>query len=1033
MSDSKTTHLHIFLSYDQKDSATAQDLQRQLKLAYDPRKFSLAFWSKNSLPKEQYRSQAKAYLEKANLFIAVLSMNYEDDPDVRWEAAAAVETQRLNPGLQILTVQARNAPVPAALATFQTALPPDETVEGHGLARDRQLLRAVEAARTVIESAPRSNDLPGAKIELPLAAEDMRERLLAQTDRINHAPLLALLIRLIENVKTKRVVLDVEEKFKLLREQTRLSQISVAELAEQARPIEIALQHLIRELPEDDLVPNWKQIFIRDYFHFTIGSRAVTTVPPFFVPGDDIAIPETLNLTGSPREQEAFEQIGLLSFEQKNDFRRSLLLAKDALALKNPGQAYAHCDHARTKIDPQSAQLYEYLLITFIQKETPTRILQEAAAGNDRLLQHVLLYADRYRKYQRDGKCPSSTGQHNLAIASESLSDAALRMYHQFPNDAVRHTGKHAESVPDNRRTLRIVLDNTLKICRQVYPSEELLEAAVVESCGGGKCNWLRRVEVVGENFQFIPDGHFDLLGEIHELLDILQGMEANDLNKIVKQGDMLREDLYFSLVAKRQALAQQIAEDEKRRRPFTDQRASVIRFVYASLLGAELFGDPDIAGRGQSFYRMVLEYLLPGLLIAPEPAAALSLRWFDLDTAGEVRAHPDCAAYDFDVKAIVEKVVRDHAGRAGWMQVQPNIKESVYLLYVLDTERQYEEIRRGLQWSDFRRWKDEDARRSTIECLQRWMIAYHAFPERGRPFLENCIRELTGDGLMQWFRHDPDHLNTHPESLALGYHAQAELKKIHDLWSAAGTPGSTESPGDWLQGEELLRKTIADNLFRKSILPAWEKIKSGDEQQRPAAARLLREAMSNYRLHPEPAYLDLVFRELTEEGKFCWIDVTKEGREKAFTTTPGFNPVAVLHELHETHPALYSLFEARERIADRRNVNQVERYFREISEFVHENRRPEREIAIDIIRNIKGIYLYFPKQEYLELPLRELTGKGRIRWNARFLGLFPLTENHYENRYFSFEYKFERFEIKRLLDTQFTEMQRVLQETKAG
>jgi hypothetical protein len=51
------------------------------------------------------------------------------------------------------------------------------------------------------------------------------------------------------------------------------------------------------------------------------------------------------------------------------------------------------------------------------------------------------------------------------------------------------------------------------------------------------------------------------------------------------------------------------------------------------------------------------------------------------------------------------------------------------------------------------------------------------------------------------------------------------------------------------------------------------------------------------------------------------------------------------------------------------------------------------------------------------------------VRWYGYFLGIFPLQENHYENSYFNFEYKYERYEIKRLLDNQFGEMQRVLRE----
>ena len=1009
--------LHIFLSYDVADAQTAADLQRQLSLVFQP--LNAVFWSKNSFPPEQYRVKAAAFLEKANLFVAILSMNYEDDPDVRWEAARAIETQYGHAALQIMTVMAREAAAPAVFAPFKTALPAGETIENQGISRDRQLRRVAETAKALVAAAPRSNHLPEARIDLPLTIDDVRERLLAQTDRINHAPLLFILKRLIEQVQVKRVVLDTEEKFKQLREQTRLSRITFAELQEKATPVQIDLQYLIRDLPEDSLVSNWKQVFIRDYFHFVAGSRELSTIPPFFVPVDEVAIPETLNLPVGPREQEALEQIGLLSFEQKNDFRRSLLLAKDALAVNNFALAYQHCDHVRTKIDPQSAQLYEYLLITFIQKETPERILQEAAKGNERMLNHVLLYAGRYRDYQREGKCPSSTGPHNLAIASEALSDAALRMYHQFPNDAVRHTGKHEKSVPDNRRALRIILDSTLKVGRLVHPSEELLEAAVIESCGGGKCHWLKKVDVVRGYFQFMPDGHFDLLGEIQELLDLLQGMEANEAGKIVKQSGLLREDLFFSLLAKRQALFQQIAEDKKRGRPYTDQRASVIRFVYACLMGAEVFGDADTRGRGHSFYRLALEYLLPGLLVSPDLSADLSLRWFDLDDRGEVCGHPDCAGYAFDARAIVEKIVHDQAGRAGWLQVHPNIRESVYLEYIADTETLYREVENGLQWTDFRRMNDMDARRKLIACFRRWVIAYRAFPERGQPFLDRCIGELTGDGRFLWLRHDPENLESHPDSLALGYNALAELRAVHRLAKGADD-----------DAEEQLRRNIAANLFGKSILPEYEKLKPGNEAQRPEAARRLQEALSNYRLHPDERYLDFVFRELTEEIKFCWIDITNEGAEKPFAATGGFDPLAALRSLNRTNPRRYRLYEARERISARRYHNQLERYFMEISELRRENRRPEREIAIDILRKIKGIYRYYPKQEFLELPLRELNNRGRIRWHALLLGFFPLSENHFENRYFDFEYKFERFEFKRLIENNYEETQRVLRET---
>ncbi|MFN0213573.1 MAG: hypothetical protein ACKVT2_04905 [Saprospiraceae bacterium] len=1010
-----STPVHIYLSSDAADARTAADLQRQLSLALQPQ--SVVFWDKSAVSTEAFRAEALAFLEKTDLFVAVLSMQYTDTADVYWEATQAIEVQKSRPGLQILTLLARSAAIPASLQAFQTALPPGETIENEGVARDRQLLRATATAVNVLAAAPESNNISVGNIELPLSVVDLRERLLAQTDRINHAPLLALLKRLIRDVQVKRGVLDVEDSFKHLREKTRLSQISLAELKKKADPIQFDLFNLIERLQEDDLVAEWRQIFIRDYYRFVANSREDSTVPPFFVPVDDIIIPESLNLPVGPREQESLEQIGLLSFEQKTDFRRSLLLAKDAMAVKNYAQAYAYCDHVRTKVDPQSAQLYEYLLITFLQKETATRVMQEAVNGNDRLLQYVLMYASRLRDYEREGKCRSSTSNHNLSIASEGISDAALRLYHALPNDPLRHTGKHEESVPDNRRPLRIILGNTLKVCRLVHPSEELLEAAVIECCGGGKCAWLEKVEVVNGRYQFVPNGHFDLLGEIHELLGMLRDIESSGENKIVKDKGLLREDLYFSLLAKRQALANQIEEDQKRRRPFTDIRESIVRFTYACLLGAEIFTDLDERGRGNSFYRLALEYLLPGLLVSPTQVSDLGVRWFTLDANGELVPHPDCSKYGFDVLAIVEKIVRDHAGQAGWLQVQPNIKQRVYMQFVADTQAEWEAVKTKLSYTDFRRMDVLDARRRLIFCLQRWQSAYFANPEKlGQDFLDNAIREISGEGLLVWLGfNNKRQLSTLPDSLSLEYDASEKLREML-LRSTRYT-------------EEDLRMSISENIFQKQILPDYEAIKTGDNQQRDHCASLLYHALCAYKLNQNPLYLDLVWRELTEEIKFRWIDVTDDGKEVVYKHSPVFDPIKVLLELNETLPQRFRLLELRKRVAAHRMRDIEALYFREISEFRKENRLPERKVAVKVIRKIKGIYCYYPDEAYFKIPLDELNGRGRIRWHTLFLGLFPTTENHYENRHFDFEYKFERYDITRLLNNQLGEMQRVLRE----
>jgi hypothetical protein len=295
--------------------------------------------------------------------------------------------------------------------------------------------------------------------------------------------------------------------------------------------------------------------------------------------------------------------------------------------------------------------------------------------------------------------------------------------------------------------------------------------------------------------------------------------------------------------------------------------------------------------------------------------------------------------------------------------------------------------------------------------------VAYRAFPDTGKEFPERCIKELCGSGLLIWMHHNPNApLVTHADSLALRYDAQAELKNIMAFYPH--------------YSEEALREIIALNLFQKRILPAYESIKSRDEKQRPEVVRLLRETLAGYQLHPDQRYLDLVYTEITDEVKFPWIYISKEGKWLPLPAGEIFKPIGVLQQLNEAEPRIFRLSNARERIALRRYQDERERYFHEISEYRYENRRPERAILIDIIRNMKGIYVFFPKDIFLEIPLLELTGKGRVRWHANFLGIFPIRENHFENHDFHFNYRFELFEVKRMLNNQLQMMQEMLRET---
>ncbi len=993
--------LRIFLSFSTPDSGVAEGLRKQLLATFAGTPLEISD-RQSRYPGADSLQGGEAWLRWADLCIIIFSADYLDqDSSLEFETAKRLERER-RPALQILIALARSADLPADFRAFPQAPFPGEPIMHQQLDRDRQLQRVAQAARRLLEMP--TPVLPATLTDdFEISMESARQRLLELSERLNLLPAFALLRHLAADARLKKSAYELEDNFGEILRQGRSAKLALSEFLEKAAVLRGDLIYLIQKINSTELIPDWRTAF-RKATHSTPGNLAL------FSPKEEIAIPDTLNLR--PTVAGETNPVGALTFQQQADFRRQLLLAQDAMEVENFGRAYQHSDHVRSHIDPQSAQLYEYLLLSYLQKETPDRIALDAVDDDKRhLLNHIILYASRLREYQATNQCPTPTGDYNLRAAAEELGESLCRLYDALPNDHLLDTGKLAGEAPDNRGLIGRSREMGELIFRSVHPYSGFLEVLVNELCGGGKFDWIKQVAVAKGEFVFLSRERFELETSINELLNLLVA-GGQDYQRLHAR---LREQLFLSLKAKSRRLYRQVQDERRRYRQFLDPRESVIRFVQACLLGYNVFGD-DVINDEQSFLRLALEYILPNFVVEPDQETALALHWFELDENGEVRTHPDSMGYDFDAQAIVEKIVHDHAGHAGWLQVAPNLKESVWLQYVAEIEKDYAQVIVDRAYTDFRRPHELDSRRVVISCLRRWMVAYRAYPEMGQDFLDRCLQEISGSGLMLWLHHDSDQLVTDADSLMLGYDAQAELKLMMTLTTRLTEPE--------------LRQIIAWNLYQRRILPLWNELRPGQEGQRPLAIRLLREVLSGYQLHPDLHYLDFVYAELTEENKFSWINIGEDGQWKAFKDAAPFHPTAIIMQLRAAHPERYRLLEVRRRIAERRRQDQLARYFHEISEFPLENHRPERAMAIDIIRKMKGIFKFFPAEEFLELPILELSGHGRIRWHGRFLGIFSVRENHFENQFYNFDYRRELAEFRMYHETRSTWMEQALRET---
>jgi hypothetical protein len=278
-------------------------------------------------------------------------------------------------------------------------------------------------------------------------------------------------------------------------------------------------------------------------------------------------------------------------------------------------------------------------------------------------------------------------------------------------------------------------------------------------------------------------------------------------------------------------------------------------------------------------------------------------------------------------------------------------------------------------------------------------------------------LDELNGAGHFIWMYFNPDQLVAHPDSLALGFDAAQAYRQILEL----------DLP--WNKPE--IEKITVRNIFQRLLEPQYAALPTGDRTRRPELTALLLQALRIYQTDPQTVYLDWVYRELTEEIKLQWIALDEAGNWLPLDLQSGrLQPIELLEKIAGLEPQRYSLFETKRKIADKRYRELETLFLREISEFKHENGVPERQIAIGIFKRIKSLFRFFPDRRFLEIPLRELSGNGRIRWQAQFLGVFTVPENHFENLLVNFDYKAERAEFQMYRNAAAEWMEQMIRET---
>lgn len=701
------------------------------------------------------------------------------------------------------------------------------------------------------------------------------------------------------------------------------------------KKIKIDLETFILELKGKYIVEEWEDIFFKI---FDSGSNK--TFNYFISPADKINLPE-------------------LEQEQQQKFKRLFYRCQDAYAVEKFKEAYDYCIEIKNSIEPESAQLYEYLLLNYVRHETSEKIIADAISqeGQTDGLNHVILYASRFIEFQSYKKCFSYTGDKNLQEIANILSETLKKEYSN-----IRFNYLFDKKDKDDKKRIRVrrCMEVALKIYKYIQPSIGFLEIAVNELGGGGKFDWIE----VNRYFRLRNKNDFDAVNLFEEIDFLIKNDEQAREVEESDRSSVLEKILLTKLKRKYQNIKKNFFNDKK---TSIEIRKAMIGCINAFKTGYAKY-------KNKEFLEIPINEIRGNGILS----------WFVFDELGDLKENSECVPFEFESRNQLMVMIQLYDdGKYNWEEEE---------LKLIETSLQDLSREANFIYKSAKRKKGEsntETRINLIKCLRKWKICFKVSKEK--KYLNDSINELIGNGILLWFTFKYEELANLSKCEEYGYNPISELNYLKSF-----------SPDISINE---IRQSISDNIFIRFILLEYNSIPSRVEDYRGILSILISQSISCYKFYPEERYLDFVFDELTLDKKFIWFDIEQEG---IISSSKNINLFPMLQETIECsqNKAKINIENFNRIIASRKYSALVQFYNYEISQFKSKNNKQDRSVVIEIIKKCQFIYKVFPNPEYLKIPKVELTGNGRIKWFWKLFWIFPF--NHPENKEINFNYKYE-------------------------
>ncbi|MCB9272682.1 MAG: toll/interleukin-1 receptor domain-containing protein [Lewinellaceae bacterium] len=722
--------------------------------------------------------------------------------------------------------------------------------------------------------------------------------------------------------------------------------------------IQEELKKFIHGLRTQILKENWQQIYSAEAYGLEEAKEEAQAFYNLFTPADEIKIPFNLK------------------DEDKQRYKRLFYQCQDAFAVDDFEEAYKFANRIKSAIEPESAQLYEYLLLTYFKMKQPEQIILNALEGDGKYLKHISLYAGRFKEIQE--KLPqlvneqkvsnqitdrSLTGEDNTKSIADSLFEALRNQYTKIQFNHIIEELK--EEHASKQELIKKSIESALLIHRYTHNSLSFLDIAVNELCGGGKFHWIEAELHDGGTWHLRDVSSFNAVNRLDEIKAIIDG--HRDRTGQFTQSNVLADNLLFNLELKYNEIRQKNIETEV---SSIENRRRIIQCFNSFKVAFMTFENID---NRQRFLKIPIDEL----------RGEKMMTWFTFNEDGRLVEEKESRKLGFKAREELEQMLKATGQYNKWSAEKNKLTKLTYNRFQSETEEMFRRVRAK---------KDRliiDDRKTMIECMKRWKICYKVFGDL--QFVDHSVQELIGNRLFQWFDFKDRTLISNSDSVKLGFNPLDELEFF-----------LTENQ-NFTKAEA--RFNIAKNCF-KIILQAYEAIIRGSENKRPEILCLIEKALACHHLFKEVQYLKFVRDELVGEKKLKWFD-TKDGIliHYAYKEPISSDPFILLKELlarqggNETE----NKKDFEKAIAYNRHRDVLEEFDREISQIRSQQGPIEKLIAVRLFEKCEHCFKLCPDVNFLDLPIMELEGRGRIRW---FWNIFGWKINAPSNLDINFNYR---------------------------